>query len=95
LDASPEALRIQVLDRNPRVDQRLLAEHRAREIREAIDALPPKQLAAVLMHKYEGMDYAQIAGVLDCSVPALKSLLFRAYETLRRRLAHFSPERVA
>jgi RNA polymerase sigma-70 factor (ECF subfamily) len=84
-----------VLDRNPRVDQQLLAEHRAREIREAIEALPPKQLAAVLMHKYEGLDYVQIAEVLDCSIPALKSLLFRAYEALRRRLAHFAPERVA
>jgi RNA polymerase sigma-70 factor, ECF subfamily len=90
LDASTHG-RIQVLDQNPRADQQLLAEHRAREIREAIDALPPKQLAAVLMHKYEGMDYVQIAEVLDCSIPALKSLLFRAYETLRRRLAHFAP----
>jgi RNA polymerase sigma-70 factor, ECF subfamily len=96
LDASThESRRIQVLDQNPRVDQRLLAEHRAKEIREAIDALPPKQLAAVLMHKYEGMDYLRIAEALDCSIPALKSLLFRAYETLRRRLSHFSPERVA
>ena len=86
-----DSRRIQVLDQNPRVDEKLLAEHRAKEIREAIDALPPKQLAAVLMHKYEGMDYAQIAEVLDCSIPALKSLLFRAYETLRRRLAHFAP----
>ena len=81
-----------MLDQNPRIDQRLLNDHRAREIREAIQALPPKQLAAVLMHKYEGMDYVQIAEVLGCSIPALKSLLFRAYETLRRRLAHFSPE---
>jgi RNA polymerase sigma-70 factor (ECF subfamily) len=96
LDASThETRRIQVLDQNPRVDQQLLAEHRAKEIREAIETLPPKQLAAVLMHKYEGMDYVQIAEVLDCSIPALKSLLFRAYETLRRRLAHFSSERVA
>jgi RNA polymerase sigma-70 factor, ECF subfamily len=96
LDASShENRRIQVLDQNPRVDQRLLNEHRAREIRDAIEALPPKQLAAVLMHKYEGMDYVQIAEVLGCSIPALKSLLFRAYETLRRRLAHFSPKRVA
>jgi RNA polymerase sigma-70 factor, ECF subfamily len=93
--ASHETRRIQVLDQNPRVDQQLLAEHRAREIREAIDGLPSKQLAAVLMHKYEGMDYVQIAEVLDCSIPALKSLLFRAYEALRRRLAHFAPERVA
>ena len=50
-------------------------------MRAAIDTLPPKQLAAVLMHKYEGMDYAQIAAVLNCSMPALKSLLFRAYAT--------------
>ena len=95
LDASYECRRIQVLDRNPRADQQLLAEHRAKEIRDAIDALPPKQLAAVLMHKYEGMDYAQISEVLDCSIPALKSLLFRAYETLRRRLAHFAPPSLA
>jgi RNA polymerase sigma-70 factor, ECF subfamily len=96
LDAlSHESRQIQVLDRNPRVDQQLLAEYRAKEIRDAIDALPPKQLAAVLMHKYEGMDYVQIAEALDCSIPALKSLLFRAYETLRRRLAHFSPEHAA
>src|SRR5271165_2398823 len=92
LDASTHESRyIQVLDQNPRADQQLLAEYRAKEIREAIDALPSKQLAAVLMHQYEGMDYVQIAEVLECSIPALKSLLFRAYETLRRRLAHFAP----
>lgn len=93
--ATQESRRIQVLDHNPRADEQLLAEHRAKEIRDAIDTLPPKQLAAVLMHKYEGMDYIQIADVLDCSIPALKSLLFRAYETLRRRLAHFAPEALA
>jgi len=78
-------------DRATRVDQMLLESARAREIRAAIDALPPKQLAAVLLHKYEGMDYAQIAQVLDCTIPALKSMLFRAYATLRHRLAQFAP----
>jgi RNA polymerase sigma-70 factor (ECF subfamily) len=82
-------------DRTPRADQLLLEQHRAREVREAIESLPPKQLAAVLMHKYEGMEYAEIAAVLDCSMPALKSMLFRAYATLRHRLAHFAPQRAA
>ena len=92
LDAAlQDARQIQVPDQSLRADQQLLAEHRAKEIRDAIESLPRKQLAAVLMHKYEGMDYAAIAEVLDCSIPALKSLLFRAYETLRRRLAHFAP----
>ncbi len=96
LDASlHDARRIQVPDHTPRADQQLLAEHHAQEIRAAIESLPGKQLAAVLMHKYEGMDYATIAEVLECSIPALKSLLFRAYETLRRRLAHFAPPSVA
>jgi RNA polymerase sigma-70 factor (ECF subfamily) len=82
-------------DRAPRADELMLDEHRAREVRAAVDTLPPKQLAAVLLHKYEGMEYAQIASVLNCSMPALKSMLFRAYATLRHRLAHFGPQRAA
>jgi RNA polymerase sigma-70 factor (ECF subfamily) len=40
------------------------------------------------MHKYEEMEYSQIATVLECSESAVKSLLFRAYESLRAKLAH-------
>jgi len=40
-----------------------------------------------LLHKYEEMDYAEIAKILDCTEAALKSLLFRAYENLRLQLA--------
>ncbi|HEY6392262.1 MAG TPA: sigma-70 family RNA polymerase sigma factor [Bryobacteraceae bacterium] len=87
--------RKELWDHTPRADELMLLEHRAKQVRAAIDTLPPKQLAAVLMHKYEGMEYVEIAKVLDCSLPALKSLLFRAYETLRHRLAHFAPECVA
>ena len=73
------------------MDEIMILRHKAVQVRSAVDALPSKQLAAVLMHKYEGMDYAQIAEVLNCSVPALKSLLFRAYENLRKQLAHLDP----
>jgi RNA polymerase sigma-70 factor (ECF subfamily) len=60
------------------------------EVRRAIQGLPDKQRAAVLMHKYHGLEYAQIARALGCSESAVKSLLFRAYETLRSRLAHLA-----
>ena len=53
----------------------------------AIHALPEKQRAAVLLHKYQELDYDEIARILECSESALKSLLFRAYETLRTELA--------
>jgi len=83
-----DGLQLQVADRSPSVEQRLVEAARLAEVRRAIRALPDNQRAAVLMHKYEEMGYAQIAQVLGCSESAVKSLLFRAYETLRARLAH-------
>lgn len=80
----------QLRDHLPTVEQSLVREARLREVRQAIEELPGKQKAAVLMHKYQEMEYAQIAGALDCSESAVKSLLFRAYETLRARLAHMA-----
>jgi RNA polymerase sigma-70 factor, ECF subfamily len=77
-----------ITDRQPNAEQELIRAVKVNEIRQAIQALPDKQRAAVLMHKYQGLDYTQIAGALRCSEPAVKSLLFRAYETLRARLAH-------
>ena len=79
-----------VFDHQPTIEQRLVFESKMQEIRRAIDMLPANQRAAVLMHKYQEMDYAQIASALHCSESAIKSLLFRAYERLRSRLAHFS-----
>jgi RNA polymerase sigma-70 factor (ECF subfamily) len=67
-----------------------MGEARFEEVRRAVAALPDKQRAAVLMHKYEEMEYSQIARVLSCSESAVKSLLFRAYETLRAQLAHMA-----
>ena len=80
----------QVSDRRPTVEQSMVYQARLGEVREAIATLPEKQRAAVLMHKYEEMEYAQIARALNCSESAVKSLLFRAYETLRARLAHMA-----
>jgi len=87
-EASPDLPARQISDRRPTVEQQLVYRDRVEEIRRAIGTLPGKQRAAVLMHKYEEMEYTQIAKVLGCSESAVKSLLFRAYETLRARLAH-------
>ena len=73
--------------RERRIDERIIERDRVEIIRRAIWSLPEKQRAAVVLHKYEEMEYAEIAGILDCSEGALKSLLFRAYQTLRVELA--------
>jgi|SRR5579863_4167343 len=80
----------ELADRAPSVEQQMVRQVKVLEVRRAVAALPDKQRAAVLMHKYEEMEYSQIAKVLSCSESAVKSLLFRAYETLRGRLAHMA-----
>jgi RNA polymerase sigma-70 factor (ECF subfamily) len=87
----PERQPLQLADDRANREEELVAESRLAAVRLAVAALPEKQRAAVLMHKYEGMDYAQIAAVLDCSISAVKSLLFRAYESLRASLAPLAP----
>jgi RNA polymerase sigma-70 factor, ECF subfamily len=79
-----------VADRTPTVEHAMVNQARLDEVRRAVALLPEKQRAAVLMHKYEEMEYSQIARVLSCSESAVKSLLFRAYEALRARLAHMA-----
>jgi len=88
-DSSDTPVR-QVSDQRPSVEQTMVYQARLDEVRRAVAMLPEKQRAAVLMHKYEEMEYSQIAKVLNCSESAIKSLLFRAYETLRARLAHMA-----
>jgi RNA polymerase sigma-70 factor (ECF subfamily) len=78
-----------VADTTPGAEANLLRQERLDAIREHVMALPERQRMAVLMHKYEGMDYKQIGDVLKLSESATKSLLFRAYQTLRDKLKAF------
>ena len=89
-EEKPEGIAKQLSDRSRTAEQELVYQAKLREVRQAIESLPSKQRAAVMMHKYEEMEYAQIADVLSCSESAVKSLLFRAYESLRARLAHMA-----
>ncbi|MCP4593507.1 MAG: sigma-70 family RNA polymerase sigma factor [bacterium] len=60
---------------------------RAAEVRGAISGLPSRQRAAVVLRHYHELSYVEIAAVLELSVPAVESLLFRARKALRTSLA--------
>jgi RNA polymerase sigma-70 factor, ECF subfamily len=55
----------------------------------AISALPEKQRLAVVLRRYEELPYEQLCEILKISLPAVKSLLFRARAELRKQLAQF------
>jgi RNA polymerase sigma-70 factor (ECF subfamily) len=78
-----------VADTRMTVEQQMLRNERLVAIRKVVEALPERQRMAVLMHKYQNMDYKEIAAVLKLSESATKSLLFRAYESLRESLKQF------
>ena len=73
-------------DARPTAEQVIMESERQRIIRQAVEALPERQRAAVVLHKYQEVDYRQIAKVLGVSESAVKSMLFRAYEALRLSL---------
>lgn len=70
-------------------DAALLEEELNAAIQTAIGELPESQRMAVVLRRYEELSYEQIADVLDQSVPAVKSLLFRARTELRAKLARY------
>jgi RNA polymerase sigma-70 factor, ECF subfamily len=78
-----------VADSTMTAEEALVRRERLAAIRSRVEALPERQRLAVIMHKYQQMDYKQIADVLKLSESATKSLLFRAYETLRNQLKEF------
>ncbi len=82
----------EVADSRPGVEEELVRVERMRAIRKHVMALPERQRNAVLMHKYQGLDYREIGAVLHLSESATKSLLFRAYQTLREKLKGFVGE---
>ena len=61
-------------------------------VQSAIASLPEKQRMAVVLQRYEGLSYQEIAEVLKTSIPAVESLLFRAKETLKARLSPYVAE---
>lgn len=82
-------LAIDVADSRMSVEAAMLRRERMAAIRKHVQDLPERQRMAVVMHKYQGMDYKAIGEVLKLSESATKSLLFRAYETLRGKLKEF------
>lgn len=86
-ERSPVAARL--VDKRPTAEEQLMHSDRERLVREAVEALPERQRAAVILHRYQEVDYHQIGTILGLSESAVKSLLFRAHENLRVRLEPF------
>jgi RNA polymerase sigma-70 factor (ECF subfamily) len=90
IQTDPNAEEIQLKDEAAQSpDASLLETELQQAIDKAIAELPETQRMAVILRRYQDLSYEQIGDVLDLSVPAVKSVLFRARTELRGRLAHY------
>jgi RNA polymerase sigma-70 factor (ECF subfamily) len=73
-------------ERTARPLEALEQSERAVLVRQAIDALADNQRRALILSRFEGLGYEEIGQVMDLSLQAVKSLLWRARDNVRRRL---------
>jgi len=67
------------------IEARLLTRERREAVREALDSLSDEQREALVLARYHGLPYSEIAAVLGISVGAVKTRIFRAVEALKAR----------
>ena len=60
------------------------------QVRRALESLPDKQRATVILAYYQGLSYREVASVLECSIGTVKTQMFRALRTLAQRLPDIS-----
>lgn len=74
-------------EKGPNVEERYEKERTARAVREAVDGLPGRQRMALVLSKFEGRSYKEIAEIMSVSLSSVESLIFRAKRHLRKKLA--------
>lgn len=67
-------------------DRNLEQRENEQRVQRALMALTPEQREAILLSRYQGLSYAEIAQIAGCSEGAVKTRVFRAMETLKREL---------
>lgn len=90
IDEREDDFHLQTPDsQNASPDEDLLHAELQKAVDQAINDLPEKQRLAVILRRYEGMPYDEIGTILELSIPAVKSQLFRARNTLRESLQNY------
>jgi RNA polymerase sigma-70 factor (ECF subfamily) len=68
-------------------DRNLEQRENEKRVQNALALLTPEQREAILLSRYQGLSYAEIAQISGCSEGAVKTRVFRAMDTLKKTLA--------
>jgi RNA polymerase sigma-70 factor (ECF subfamily) len=76
-------------DSAPSAEDRLLEKERSHQITKALQSLPENQRMALILKRYDGLSYQEIAKIIGCSVSAVESLIIRGKRTLQEKLKNY------
>jgi RNA polymerase sigma-70 factor (ECF subfamily) len=88
-EGSENTIEESLSDDLPSPEDILLAKERSRQISDALQSLPDNQRMALILKRYDDLSYYEIAGILNCSVSAVESLIVRAKRNLQEKLGNF------
>ncbi len=74
--------------------EKVIDDERANYVREAIMKLPESQRMVILLRRYDHLNYEEIAEIMNCSIQAVKSLLFRGRVSLKDHLKEYITEAI-
>ena len=83
---------VAVADNSYEPSQKAIMAERKEQVRQALDLLPAKQRATLVLAYYQQLSYPEVAQVLDCSVGTVKTQMYRALKTLAQRLPDISED---
>jgi RNA polymerase sigma-70 factor (ECF subfamily) len=91
-EESRELSAVAVADNSQEPSQKAIMAERKEQVRQALELLPAKQRATLVLAYYQQLSYPEVAQVLGCSVGTVKTQMYRALKTLAQRLPDISED---
>jgi RNA polymerase sigma-70 factor (ECF subfamily) len=82
----------EVRAREPDAEQKLVESEMGKVVRQIIRGLPTNEKIAIILRRYEGLSYKEIADVMNCTEPAVKTYIHRGKLRLRDRIRPYLKE---
>ena len=81
---------VAVAESGPDPSQEAITAEQKQQVRQALDALPARQRATLVLAYYQGLSYREVADVMGCTIGTVRTQMFRTLRTLARRLPDVS-----
>ncbi|MHC4557146.1 MAG: RNA polymerase sigma factor [Planctomycetota bacterium] len=81
---------VAVAESGPDPSEEAIRAEQKEQVRRALESLPARQRATLVLAYYQGLNYREVAEVMSCSIGTVKTQMYRALRTLAQKLPDVS-----